>query len=590
MQLESPDSALARDTGPADYVRALLNILEDAAAEREQLRDTQSAALNILEDASSERERLYDTHRAAVNILEDFGDEKLHFAGSETAILNILEDFSEEKAHLEQMKTAVFNILEDLAVEKQGLEESQREVLKSEQTVRELNETLERRVALVEVIRQTQTDFIIAEFSAKDWDKVLSNILKLTDSEYGFIGELSYASEGEPYLTSRTTTDVSWNPEPRRMCGEGVPGEFRLDTLRSMFGAVTTTGQLVVVNASPADLPPGGRPEDAPELKTFLGVPLFWNTEFIGEIGLANRPAGYTQELIEYLQPLVTACANLLGACRTDLQRREAERGLRGRTIQMETANKELEAFSYSVSHDLRAPLRHVGGYLELLAEHVQGNLDEKGRHYLDIVLDSTQQMGSLIDDLLAFARTGRTEMRETTVGLVELVKQVQKDLAVDLKERKVVWTLGRLPEVKGDPVLLKQVVANLLGNAIKYTSTRAEVAIEIGCREEGEEWVFFVRDNGVGFDMRYAHKLFGVFQRLHSAEEFEGTGIGLATIRRIIGRHGGRTWAEGKVDEGATFYFSLPREVSRDRSRQQAQGERSTNYVSDRTETNPAG
>jgi PAS domain S-box-containing protein len=224
------------------------------------------------------------------------------------------------------------------------------------------------------------------------------------------------------------------------------------------------------------------------------------------------------------------------------------------------SSEEDLESFSYCVSHDLRAPLRHMSGFLDLLEDHIGGSLDEKGRHYLDTVRDSSRLMGSLIDDLLIFSRTGRVGMCGANVHLEELVQQVQRELATDMNGRKVVWTVEPLPEVPGDPMLIRLVLVNLLGNAIKYSNHRPEAAIEIGCREEGQEWVFFVRDNGVGFDMRYVHKLFGVFQRLHSADEFEGTGIGLAIVRRIVARHGGRTWAEGVVGEGATFYFSLPK------------------------------
>jgi len=246
---------------------------------------------------------------------------------------------------------------------------------------------------------------------------------------------------------------------------------------------------------------------------------------------------------------------------------------------------EDLESFSYSVSHDLRAPLRYMEGFLDLLENHIGAGLDQKGRHYLDTAQDSARQMGVLIDDLLRFSRTGRVDICETKVGLAGLVKQAQEELAATLKGRKVVWTVEPLPEVAGDPALLQQVVLNLLSNALKYTRARVEAAIEIGCREEGGEWVFFVRDNGVGFDMRYAHKLFGVFQRLHSSDEFEGTGIGLAIVRRVIARHGGRTWAEGVVGQGATFYFSLPHAAAAENSDMgagtlnQSQIERSTHH-----------
>ena len=239
---------------------------------------------------------------------------------------------------------------------------------------------------------------------------------------------------------------------------------------------------------------------------------------------------------------------------------------LRKNASNLAASNQELEAFSYTVSHDLRAPLRYLGGFLDLLKNHLGDSLDEKGRHYLDVLTDSAAQMGTLMDDLLQFARMGRVEISETKVGLADMVKGVQRELAAHLTQRKIVWAVEPLPEVAGDLAMLRQVLVNLLGNAIKYTCTRAEAAIEIGCREEGGEWVVFVRDNGVGFDMRYAHKLFGVFQRLHSSNEFEGTGIGLAIVHRVIARHGGRTWAEGVVGQGATFYFSLPRTAAEER------------------------
>jgi PAS domain S-box-containing protein len=223
-------------------------------------------------------------------------------------------------------------------------------------------------------------------------------------------------------------------------------------------------------------------------------------------------------------------------------------------------SEEDLESFSYSVSHDLRAPLRHIAGFLSLLEDHIGGSLDETGRHYLSNVMESTRLMSALIDDLLTFSRTGKVEMCEANLCLEELVQQVRRELTADIHGRKVVWTVEALPEVAADPVLLRLVLVNLLGNAIKYSNNRAEAVIEIGCREAGGEWVFFVHDNGVGFDMRYVHKLFGVFQRLHNADEFEGTGIGLAIVRRIVARHGGRTWAEGVVGQGATFYFSMPK------------------------------
>jgi light-regulated signal transduction histidine kinase (bacteriophytochrome) len=225
----------------------------------------------------------------------------------------------------------------------------------------------------------------------------------------------------------------------------------------------------------------------------------------------------------------------------------------------LEEANRELESFSYSVSHDLRAPLRHIEGYIAMLVEDTQGTLSAEAQRYLKVIRDAARQMGELIDDLLAFSRAGRAAMRETHCELDALVSQAIRDLEMSTRGRNIVWTVPALPAVKADPSMLRQVFVNLLGNAVKYTRPRDPARIEIGCAgEENGQAVLFVRDNGVGFDMQYADKLFGVFQRLHRADEFEGTGIGLANVRRIIARHGGRVWAEAAPDHGATFYFTL--------------------------------
>ncbi|MDF3059254.1 MAG: hypothetical protein K0R17_3469 [Rariglobus sp.] len=237
----------------------------------------------------------------------------------------------------------------------------------------------------------------------------------------------------------------------------------------------------------------------------------------------------------------------------------ELEQRVEKRTAELQEAYREMEAFSYSVSHDLRSPLIHISGFAELLMADAGPILDEKSKRYLQTIVKSTQRMGRMIDDLLAFSRTSRVEMHKVRVSMSELVKSVQADLQPEMRDRIVTWAIHDLPDVRGDPFLLRQVVFNLVANALKYTRKRKDAHIEIGSTAGGEETVFFIRDNGVGFDMEYAGKLFGVFQRLHSASEFEGTGIGLANVRSIIKRHGGRTWAEAAVEGGATFYFSLP-------------------------------
>ncbi len=238
----------------------------------------------------------------------------------------------------------------------------------------------------------------------------------------------------------------------------------------------------------------------------------------------------------------------------------EMEQRVTQRTAQLEAANQELEAFSYSVSHDLRAPLRHIEGFIDLLQQSAAGALDATSREHLRVITEAAHHMSRLIDALLSFSRMSRVPLRKVRVSLKNLVAAVRHDLRYDVEGRKIEWVIGELPEVLGDASLLRQVLFNLLSNALKYTRMRAVARIELGARSNNGEIVFFVRDNGIGFDMQYAGKLFGVFQRLHGMAEFEGTGIGLAIVRRIIQRHGGRVWAEGQPDAGATFYFALPK------------------------------
>ncbi|MCK9209711.1 MAG: ATP-binding protein [Ignavibacteriaceae bacterium] len=239
----------------------------------------------------------------------------------------------------------------------------------------------------------------------------------------------------------------------------------------------------------------------------------------------------------------------------TELEQRVIER-----TAQLNDANRELEAFSYSVSHDLRAPLRALDGFSILLHENYNDKLDDEGKHFLSTISRNANQMGQLIDDLLAFSRTGRKEIAYSKIDMKLLFETTYDELKREVSGRTIDFIIHPLPEATGDFAMLKQVAINLLSNSLKYTRGNLNAKVEIFGTENEKEIMYVVKDNGVGFDMRFVDKIFGVFQRLHSSVEFEGTGVGLAIVYRIIQKHGGKIWCEGKVNEGATFYFTLPK------------------------------
>lgn len=279
----------------------------------------------------------------------------------------------------------------------------------------------------------------------------------------------------------------------------------------------------------------------------------------------------------ERLQQLQRASLNLLddmyeeriGLERTQraimniLEDIEAEQQRAKRSQQLlEAANKELEAFCYSVSHDLQAPLRAINGFAQVVVEDYASKIDPEGQRYLRLIQENSQLMGKLIQDLLGFSRLGRQQLSSTEIDMEKMAKEVFDDLKLHMLDRTIQFQIDPLPWAFGDPAMIHQVFVNLLSNALKFTAIRDVAMIEIGFRQEGDEGFYFVKDNGAGFDMRYVDKLFGVFQRLHTTEEFEGNGIGLALVKRIVTRHGGRIWAEGAVDKGACFYFVLPKEM----------------------------
>ena len=243
-------------------------------------------------------------------------------------------------------------------------------------------------------------------------------------------------------------------------------------------------------------------------------------------------------------------------------KRTMVEQNLRQASAEITELNKELEAYTYSVSHDLRAPLRSISGYAQVLKEDYGEKIDSEGNRVIDVVIRNSSRMGQLIDDLLHFSRIGRKELILTTCDMEDIVRTIVADLAANEQNRKIDIQIGDLKPANADVSMIRQVLVNLISNALKYSATKTETKIQVGCYEEDNSLCYYVKDNGVGFNMAYRDKLFGVFQRLHKISEFEGTGVGLALAKKIIVRHGGLIWAEAQLDEGATFYFSLPRQT----------------------------
>ncbi|HYB99653.1 MAG TPA: GAF domain-containing protein [Candidatus Limnocylindrales bacterium] len=434
---------------------------------------------------------------------------------------------------------------------------------------READEAMRADHDLITALHRAELSFITERAPDEIFSIVLDELLSLTGSKYGFIGEVLQAEDGHQFLKCHVISNLAWNDETRALYEAQAPN-LEFHKLDNLFGLAITSGATVISNDPKTDPRRTGFPKGHPSINTFVGMPLLVGGELVGMVGLANRPAGYDEALVEYLQPFLTSCAQMISSYRTDRRRRVAEEQVRvlnatlerrvtERTLELELANRDLTRFSASVSHDLRAPLRSIASFSQLLVDDYGKTLEPTAVDYLTRVQAAANRMDVLIDDLLGLARLGRIARSDDVVDLAPVARSILDELAQQSPERSVEVVIGDDLTARGDPRLLRIMLENLLGNAWKFTSRRQDARIEFASRSEEGERIYFVRDNGVGFDIRFVDKLFQPFERLHHDEGFVGTGIGLATVQTIVQRHGGRVWAESALGEGATFYFVLP-------------------------------
>ncbi len=385
--------------------------------------------------------------------------------------------------------------------------------------------------------------------------KSLATAEKLTGSRFGIIAELN--PDGR--LDTIALSDPGWSA--CRMPKTNAVLSLKNLQVRGILGSAVNKRGAAIIN-DPATCPERiGTPEGHPEITCFLGVPLQQSGETIGLIGLANKDGGYGPSDLEAVETMAMAIVEALMRKRAEVKLQELNRNLEKRvterTAELETANRELEAFAYSVSHDLRSPLRSINGFSKVLKEDYGNRLDAEGKGFLDRIIAATWRMGQLIDDLLGLARITRADMRRAWVDLSDLVRKIANRLKEDQPERQVEFVIAEDLSIEGDEQLLTIMLENLIDNAWKFTEKVPHALIEFGTTRVDGSPAFFLRDNGAGFNMAYAEKLFNPFQRLHGTDEFAGAGIGLATVKRIVNRHGGRVWAEGETGRGATFYFT---------------------------------
>lgn len=410
-------------------------------------------------------------------------------------------------------------------------------------------------------LARAQSRFIAESDPRTTFNELLDILLELTGSEYGFIGEVLRTGEGKPYLRTHAITNIAWNEETQAFYARYAATGLEFHSIDTLFGAVLVTGETVIAN-DPANDPRGaGTPPGHPPLLSFLGLPFLFAGVMVGMVGIANRPGGYDAAVVQYLEPFRTTCASLVAAFRNQRRRQEAEAELRTLNAELARVNQELGDFAHSVSHDLKSPLRSIEGYGSLLRQRHGARLDDEGRRLVDRVREAAGRMGRLIDDLLLYAQVERRPLAVETMDLRAMVAELLAAHEAEIAGRNLTIEV-EIPwaTMTADRGGLDMALRNLLGNALKFTRDVADPRIEIAGQERERAWIVWVRDNGCGFDMHHRDRLFELFHRLHRADEYGGTGVGLALVRKAVQRMGGRVWAESEPGHGAAFYLEIPR------------------------------